>query len=74
MVATEAVTRLLKVSDRCDACNAQAFFLVELKTGELAFCRHHFSKYEDSLLEIAVDVYDESDVLTAPKHPVLDTE
>lgn len=74
MAMTESVTRLLKVSDRCDACGAQAFFLVELKTGELAFCRHHFSKHESSLLEIAIDVYDESDVLTEPKRPALDME
>lgn len=74
MTMTESVTRLLKVSDRCDACGAQAFFLVELKTGELSFCRHHFSKHEDSLLAIAIDVYDESDVLTEPKRPALDTE
>lgn len=74
MTMTESVTRLLKVSDRCDACGAQAFFLVELKTGELTFCRHHFSKHEESLLEIAVDVYDESDVLTAPKRPVFEED
>lgn len=74
MTMTKSSERLLNVSDRCDACGAQAFFLVELKTGELTFCRHHFSKHEESLLEIAIDVYDESDALTAPKHPVLDTE
>ena len=74
MVATEVKERVLTTADRCDACGAQAYFLVELKTGSLSFCRHHFSKHEDTLIEIAVDIYDESDVLTEPTHPALDTE
>lgn len=74
MTMTESSERVLNVSDRCDACGAQAFFLVELKAGELTFCRHHFSKHEESLLAIAIDVYDESSALTQPKHPVLDKE
>lgn len=74
MVATEVQERILTTADRCDACGAQAYFLVELKTGELSFCRHHFSKHEETLINIAVEIYDESDALTEPKHPVLDTE
>jgi hypothetical protein len=74
MVMTDAVTRLLTANDRCDACGAQAYYAVELKSGELFFCRHHFAKHEDTLISIAVDIYDESEALIQPKRPALDTE
>jgi hypothetical protein len=47
---------------------------VELKTGELLFCRHHFAKNEDTLISIAIDIYDESDVLMKPSRPSLDED
>lgn len=34
----------LKVIDRCDSCNAQAYVLVKGSTGELMFCGHHYDK------------------------------
>lgn len=71
---TDSATKLLKVADRCDSCGAQAYFLVELKNGDLVFCRHHFAKYEDTLINIAIDIYDESDILTEPKRPVFDED
>lgn len=74
MVMTDSVERTLTASDRCDACGAQAYYEVKLETGELFFCRHHFSKNEDALINVAIDIYDESDVLTEPKRPALDTE
>jgi hypothetical protein len=74
MVMTDLEQRLLTTSDRCDSCGAQAYYAVELKTGELFFCRHHFSKNEDTLINIAIDIYDESDALTEPKRSALDTE
>lgn len=50
----------LKVSDRCDRCGAQAFVRVhsiqtfteddKLIMGDLLFCGHHFTKYEDALV------------------------
>lgn len=74
MVMTDSVERTLTALDRCDACGAQAYYAVELKAGDLLFCRHHFSKNEDTLINIAIDIYDKSDALTEPKHPALDTE
>ena len=74
MTMTEIEERLLTSNDRCDACGAQAYYAVELKTGELLFCRHHFAKNEDTLISIAIDIYDESDVLTEPRRPSLDED
>jgi hypothetical protein len=74
MVMTDSVEKTLTASDRCDVCNAQAYYEVKLETGELFFCRHHFSKNEEALINVAIDIYDESDSLTEPKRPALDTE
>jgi len=50
-------------SDRCDSCNAKAFYMVRFETGYLFFCRHHFVKFEDALMEKAYDIYDDSDFI-----------
>jgi hypothetical protein len=39
----------LKVTDRCDACQAQAFVYLKGVTGELYFCGHHYAKNEEKL-------------------------
>jgi hypothetical protein len=46
--------------------------MVALKNGDLYFCRHHFAKYENNLMDIALDIYDESDSLETKQEPVLD--
>ena len=51
---------LLTAHDRCDRCSSQAFFLVSFATGALLFCRHHYLKYEDVLVDTAQIVIDES--------------
>jgi len=35
---------VLKVSDRCDRCGAQAFVMIKGSTGDLLFCGHHYDK------------------------------
>ena len=32
----------LTALDRCDTCQAQAYYLVGFLVGELLFCRHHW--------------------------------
>lgn len=61
MEATEE--KVLSASDRCDKCNAQAYFLVVFDSGELYFCRHHFLKNEDALREFSYHIVDESEIL-----------
>ena len=53
----------LKVSDRCDKCQAQAFVLVKLINGELYFCGHHFTEYEINLRESAYEIVDEREYI-----------
>lgn len=56
-------TKAIGPHDRCDSCSAKAFYLVKFPFGELLFCRHHFVKNEEALLEKAYDIFDDSDYL-----------
>ena len=60
---------LLTALDRCDSCNAQAYYLVGFLVGELLFCRHHFLKDELALREKSFKIIDESERLY-PKREV----
>ena len=50
----------LTALDRCDSCNAQAYYLVSFLVGELLFCRHHWLENELTLREKSFKVIDES--------------
>ena len=50
----------LTAIDRCDSCQAQAYYLVSFLVGELLFCRHHFLKDELVLREKSFKIIDES--------------
>lgn len=58
---------VLKVIDRCDSCNSQAYVLVKLVTGELMFCGHHYNKNEKSIAKFAYEIIDERDKLIENK-------
>jgi hypothetical protein len=53
----------LKVSDRCDRCNAQARVLVKGLQGELYFCSHHFNKHEEKLSSWSYEIVDEREFI-----------
>lgn len=56
----------LTASDRCDRCNAQAYFrfIFDHDSGQdLLFCRHHGMKWQNPLLNLAVDLEDETHLL-----------
>jgi hypothetical protein len=57
---TEEKTDVLKVTDRCDRCQSQAFVWVNGVAGDLLFCRHHFLKHEDALRAYAFEIMDET--------------
>jgi hypothetical protein len=40
----------------CDLCPQQSHYLAKFSSGELFFCRHHFNKFEDSLIEKSVEI------------------
>jgi len=57
---------LLTADDRCDKCQAQAYVLVIFEEDRaLTFCAHHWNEHADKLIEIAVDVVDETERLLA---------
>jgi len=61
---------VLKVSDRCDRCDSQAYVFVAVryvggkKLGSLMFCGHHAHAHWDALARVAVLVVDERYRLT----------
>ena len=56
--------RVLKVSDRCDSCSAQAYVLVKLVSGELMFCSHHYAKHSKNLNKSSYQIIDERHYLS----------
>jgi hypothetical protein len=54
---------LLTANDRCDACQAQAYVHVELESGDLLFCLHHWKKHFNKLVIIATSFTDETERL-----------
>lgn len=53
----------LVAEDRCDRCGAQALVRVVLPSGELLFCRHHYTRHAAALRPMAIRVDDFSDRL-----------
>jgi len=55
--------RTLTLNDRCDGlkCGAAALVKVSGVSGELMFCGHHYTKYENSenMKKFAFDIVDE---------------
>jgi hypothetical protein len=52
-------TDTLNATDRCDSCGAQAYVWLNGVTGDLLFCGHHFTKYEEKLRSYAFEILDE---------------
>ena len=57
----QEVKKVLKISDRCDKCNAQAFILAQGVSGILLFCGHHYHKYEYAITQWAYKIVNELD-------------
>jgi len=56
---------ILNASDRCDACQSQAYVMVSMaSTGlTLMFCGHHWKQYGDDVRPLVDDIVDETDKL-----------
>lgn len=50
----------LTAQDRCDKCQAQAYYRIILINGDLLLCSHDYKKNESVLIEQALEVFDES--------------
>ena len=75
MITEEEVVKewVLKASDRCDSCAAEALVKVTGLSGELMFCGHHYNKIMDNaegykkMMSFALTVLDERDKLVQNK-------
>lgn len=64
---------ILKATDRCDSCNAEALVQVSGLNGDLMFCGHHYNKIMDNpegynkMMSFMISVIDERDKLIENK-------
>jgi hypothetical protein len=60
---------VLKATDRCDSCAAEALVRVTGLSGELTFCGHHYNKIMDNhegykkMMSFAITLIDEREKL-----------
>jgi hypothetical protein len=63
-----APTKPLTAADVCDRCGARAYIRVLLPgSAELLFCAHHGRKHAEALAKVAVEIQDETSLLTGGK-------
>ena len=75
MIIEEEVTQewVLKATDRCDSCAAEALVKVSGISGELMFCGHHYNKIIDNpetykkMMAFMLTIIDERDKLIENK-------
>jgi hypothetical protein len=75
MITEEEVVKewVLKATDRCDSCAAEALVRVTGLSGDLMFCGHHYNKIMDNaegykkMMSFALTVLDERDKLVQNK-------
>jgi hypothetical protein len=76
MTITEEVAEkewILKATDRCDSCAAEALVQITGLSGDLMFCGHHYNKIMDNpegykkMISFALTVVDERDKLIKNK-------
>jgi hypothetical protein len=75
MITEEIVEKdwVLKPTDRCDSCAAEALVKVTGLTGDLMFCGHHYNKIMDNaegykkMMAFSLTVVDERDKLIENK-------
>jgi hypothetical protein len=68
MITSPALTfGLIRTTDRCDRCSAQARAIAVLDAGgELFFCGHHARTYRAALQAISVWIEDDAGADTVP--------
>lgn len=76
MTMTEEVVKkewILKATDRCDSCAAEALVKVTGLSGELTFCGHHYNKIMDNpqgyakMMSFAISILDEREKLNSER-------
>jgi hypothetical protein len=60
-----APSKPLTAADVCDRCGARAYVRVLLPgSAELLFCAHHARKHAEALAKVAVEIQDETNLLS----------
>ena len=76
MTVTEDIVEkewILKATDRCDSCAAEALVKITGISGDLMFCGHHYNKIMDNkdgykkMMSFALTIVDERDKLIENK-------
>jgi hypothetical protein len=75
MITEEVVAKewVLKATDRCDSCAAEALVKVSGLSGDLMFCGHHYNKIMNDvngykkMMSFAITIIDERDKLIENK-------
>lgn len=76
MTMTEEVVKkewILKATDRCDSCAAEALVRVTGLSGELTFCGHHYNRIMDNpqgyakMMSFAISILDEREKLNSER-------
>lgn len=62
----ETPNTIIQPLDRCDRCIQKAVYMVVFNAGDLYFCRHHFQEHEDTFINTALDIYDDTDTVLIP--------
>jgi hypothetical protein len=63
-----APTKPLTAADVCDRCGARAYVRVLLNgSAELLFCAHHARQHAEALARVAIDIQDETNLLSDGK-------
>lgn len=63
-----APSKPLTAADVCDRCGARAYVRVLLPgPAELLFCAHHARKHSEALAKVAVEIQDETKLLSGGK-------
>ena len=68
MTGALAPSKPLTAADVCDRCGARAYVRVLLRgPAELLFCAHHARKHSEALAKVAVEIQDETKLLSGSK-------
>ena len=68
MTGAMAPSKPLTAADVCDRCGARAYVRVLLPgSSELFFCAHHARKHAEALAKVAVEIHDETNLLSGSK-------
>jgi hypothetical protein len=63
-----APSKPLSAADVCDRCGARAYVRVLLPgSAELLFCAHHARQHAEALAKVAVEIQDETNLLSSGK-------